>query len=159
MPLVKGNEPPKLPYLTRHFSLAELIITNTGLDNWPTDQERPRLRELAAHLEKVRFECDNRPIIIHSAFRSEAVNRRVGGVPNSAHRLGWAADISCPTLPINRLAERCCNVGGFDQVIFEPQRGIVHLSIDPRQRGERLTLVDGQYLNGILHFWHRYRKR
>ncbi len=33
------------------------------------------------------------PIIINSGFRNEAVNRRVGGVANSQHLIGQAADI------------------------------------------------------------------
>ena len=33
------------------------------------------------------------PIIINSGFRNEAVNRRVGGVKNSQHLIGQAADI------------------------------------------------------------------
>ena len=33
------------------------------------------------------------PIIINSGFRNETVNRRVGGVKNSQHLLGQAADI------------------------------------------------------------------
>ena len=33
------------------------------------------------------------PIIINSGFRSEAVNRQVGGVRNSQHLIGQAADI------------------------------------------------------------------
>ena len=33
------------------------------------------------------------PIIINSGFRNEAVNRKVGGVTNSQHLIGQAADI------------------------------------------------------------------
>ena len=33
------------------------------------------------------------PIIINSGFRNEAVNRKVGGVTNSQHLFGQAADI------------------------------------------------------------------
>jgi hypothetical protein len=33
------------------------------------------------------------PVIINSGFRCEAVNRRVGGVRNSQHLIGQAADI------------------------------------------------------------------
>jgi putative chitinase len=33
------------------------------------------------------------PIIINSGFRNEDVNRKVGGVKNSQHLLGQAADI------------------------------------------------------------------
>ena len=42
-------------------------------------------------LEPARIEVG--PIIINSGFRNEAVNRQVGGVKNSQHLLGQAADI------------------------------------------------------------------
>ena len=35
------------------------------------------------------------PLIVNSAYRSDAVNKSVGGVPTSQHLLGQAADIHC----------------------------------------------------------------
>lgn len=35
------------------------------------------------------------PFIINSGFRSIAHNKKVGGVKNSSHLLGWAADLHC----------------------------------------------------------------
>lgn len=35
------------------------------------------------------------PFIINSGFRTVAHNKKVGGVQNSSHLLGWAADIHC----------------------------------------------------------------
>lgn len=138
------KEKPVLPYLTFNFSLAEMIITNTGLDNWPTDPEvRRRLRRLAEFLEDVRENVGNRPIYIHSGYRSEAVNRAVGGSKTSAHRLGYAADISVKGKASSSVAEIIRLHGGFDQLIYEPDRGIVHVSIDPRMRGDVFTQSGG----------------
>ena len=44
----------------------------------------------AAHRKQYRA---GGPIIINSGFRCEAVNRQVGGVKNSQHLIGQAADI------------------------------------------------------------------
>tara|TARA_R110000803_G_scaffold136534_3_gene203427 strand:+ start:802 stop:1164 length:363 start_codon:yes stop_codon:yes gene_type:complete len=35
------------------------------------------------------------PFIINSGFRSIAHNKKVGGVKNSSHLMGWAADLHC----------------------------------------------------------------
>lgn len=147
---------PKLPLLTRHFSLAELIVTNTGLDNWPSDVIRQRLRKLAQYLEQVREKCGGRALIITSGYRSAAVNRAVGGSVTSAHRKGWAADIQLHRGLDSDLIGAIRALGGFDQLIYEPSRGIVHVSIDPRQRGQILTLTARGYVNGIDSWgWHR----
>lgn len=148
-----------LPHMTRHFSLAELIITNTGLENFPPVEIRNRLRRLAEYLERVREHCDGKPLIVHSGYRSKAVNEKIGGSPTSAHLSGYAADISCNRMTASSLAERIkVNVGDFDQLIFEPTRGIVHVSIDPRFRGDVMTLLpSGRYTPGIDHFWYQRR--
>src|ERR1700680_2410325 len=81
--------------LSTHFSLAELTTTDTALDNTPPPDEERILAALAQFLEKVRHVLGDKPMTINSAFRSEAVNAWVGGVPNSAHRLCFAADFTC----------------------------------------------------------------
>lgn len=147
---------PKLPLLTRHFSLAELIVTNTGLDNWPSDVIRVRLRRLAQYLEQVRAKCGGRALIITSGYRSAAVNLAVGGSPTSAHLKGYAADIKIHRGLDGDLIGAIRSLGGFDQLIYEPSRGIVHVSIDPRQRGQVKTLTARGYVNGIDSWgWHR----
>jgi hypothetical protein len=37
------------------------------------------------------------PLVVHSGFRSQALNRAVGGSPTSQHELGEAADITTET--------------------------------------------------------------
>ncbi len=39
-----------------------------------------------------------RPVYINSGYRSKRLNARVGGVPNSRHLQGKAADIHCDNL-------------------------------------------------------------
>lgn len=83
--------------LSDHFTLEELTRTDTGIPNVPTPRQVDRLRHLAACLEKIKAKALNGlPVIVSSGFRSEAVNRAVGGSPTSDHRNGDAADIKCP---------------------------------------------------------------
>lgn len=139
--------------LTPHFSLAELTHTSTGLDNTPNAEEEARLETLAAFMEKVRAILGSHPISVDSAFRSEAVNNAVGGVSNSAHRLGYACDFVCPDYgsPYEVcLALDAAQKAGkieFDQLIQEGTW--THISRDPQLRGQRLTKVDGGYEYGI----------
>lgn len=71
---------------SEHFSNQELSCPCCGLNN-----VKPELLE---KLERVRA-FYGKPIIIGSASRCEDHNRRVGGVPGSAHLTGEAVDIRC----------------------------------------------------------------
>lgn len=83
---------------TKNFSYDELIASDTakrlGLDNTPTYEEKEKLRRLAEEILQPIRDAWKSPIIVNSAYRSEAVNKAVGGVKNSQHRLGEAADIT-----------------------------------------------------------------
>jgi zinc D-Ala-D-Ala carboxypeptidase len=146
--------------LSPHFTLAELTTTNQPFSNAPNATETERLRLLAEFLEKVRTILGGRAMTINSAFRSEAVNDAVGGVKNSAHRLGYAADFTCASfgtpLDVCRALDAAEKAGKivFDQLIQEGTW--THISRDPtgngtgKPRGMRLTLVGpGKYISGI----------
>ena len=85
--------------LSEHFSLAEMCKTSANLDNVPTEAQVENLKRLCGWLEMLRSEWNKRygegndPIFINSGFRSEAVNKAVGGVKGSNHLSGCAADI------------------------------------------------------------------
>lgn len=77
----------------RFFTFAEMTRTDTGLDNLPTTWEQvENLMVTANRLDTVRGKF-GKAVRVNCAFRSEAVNARVGGVPTSAHTQGLAADI------------------------------------------------------------------
>ena len=78
--------------LSPHFTLAEYCNLKKYPENIPTMQHVVNMT-YGCHLllEPARLEVG--PIIINSGFRSEAVNRRVGGVSNSQHLISQAADI------------------------------------------------------------------
>lgn len=96
--------------LTPHFTLEELTHTDhRELDNTPTTSERciidgkevivnayENLPRLANFLEQLKVILGGKPIMVNSAFRSEAVNTAVGSKNTSDHRRGCAADIRVP---------------------------------------------------------------
>lgn len=87
--------------LSQHFTLGELCKTSvkTADGNIPSHVHIENLKRLTGWLEMLRDEWNKRygegndPIIINSGYRSEAVNKAVGGVATSNHLTGCAVDI------------------------------------------------------------------
>ena len=83
--------------VTMHFTIEEMYASDTakrlGIDNKPTTQKMINLVYLCAHvLEPLRVAM-NEPIKIGSGYRCEKLNNAVGGVYNSQHLKGQAADL------------------------------------------------------------------
>ena len=87
--------------LSQHFTLGELCKTNakTQDSNIPSHVHIENLKRLCGWLEELRRRWNNiygegdDPIIINSGYRSQAVNKAVGGVTGSNHLTGCAVDI------------------------------------------------------------------
>jgi len=132
--------------LTPHFSLEEFTLSSTalahGIENKPTPEHLENLRKLAARMEDVRALFD-KVIEITSAYRNPEVNALVGGVPDSAHALGLAADFHVHEFSDLDAAKRVRDSAlTWDQLIYEKNR-CVHLSVDPRMRRQVLRQPGG----------------
>jgi hypothetical protein len=84
--------------ITMHFTIEELCRSTTasklGIANKPNTQQIINLVYLAAYvLEPLRVAMGE-PISISSGFRCQELNQKVGGVRNSQHLKGQAADIN-----------------------------------------------------------------
>jgi len=119
--------------ISEHFTLEELSISETasrcGLENIPGAVATANLERIAAFMEKIRALLGNRPIVVHSGYRSPQVNKAVGGVITSAHCRGLACDFVCPMFgtPVDvALAVRKSELE-YDQLILED--GWVHVSL------------------------------
>ena len=78
--------------LSAHFQLNEFLRLDKYPDNVPTIYQFAAMVYGCQHLlEPARTEVG--PIIINSGFRNPRVNALVGGVRNSQHLMGQAADI------------------------------------------------------------------
>ncbi|PZU12103.1 MAG: peptidase M15 [Sphingobium sp.] len=135
--------------LTPHFTLAEMTVTTTGLANTPNKQQLANLTATAQAMEAVRAVL-SKPIRVTSGFRSAAVNRAVGGKPTSAHALGYAVDFVCPGFGDPMTICKALVAAGikFDQLIME-KNSWVHISFDPRMRGQVLSMWNGNYTSGL----------
>lgn len=147
---------PKKPSdkLTEHFSLRELTVTKTLLDNTPPPEMLGRLQKLAELLERIRSLLGGHAIYVTSGYRSDEVNKAVGGATTSSHRTGYAVDFTVPGF--GTPTQVCRTIAAdptikFDQLIDERlgTRAWVHLSIDPKFRRQILTYRNGKYSKGL----------
>lgn len=132
--------------LSEHFTLEELsfseMAARLGLDNTPTASIVANLNLVAAVMERIRTLLGNRPIFVHSGYRSAEVNQAVGGVITSAHCHGLACDFVCPTFgtPGDVALAILRSDIEYDQLI--PEYGWVHVGLAQEKslyRREALT--------------------
>ena len=90
--------------LSPHFTLEEMTATN-----YPSLQSKPSIESVvnlvylcAVVLEPLR-ESMHRPLKINSGYRGRELNKAVGGVWNSFHMKGRAADVHCANMSEARL--------------------------------------------------------
>ena len=92
--------------VTKNFSLRELTRSETarraGVPNEPSPAEMDNIYYTAQQLEKIR-EYVGRPIIVTSCFRSERVNKLVGGsrTCRRLRRIGYDLAGICQTVNQN----------------------------------------------------------
>ena len=80
--------------LSKNFTLAEMVATSYGkLQDSPTGEVVLNLTFLCARVLQPLRDAIGQPVYINSGYRSKKLNARVGGVPNSYHLRGLAADI------------------------------------------------------------------
>ena len=131
---------------TEHFSLYEMCnFKKYGRLNFPDPVATSNLYQLCAFLESLRSALKS-PIIVNSGFRTRAINAGVGGVHDSDHCKGLAADIRVNGYTPIQLAkfirgEFSSEVG---QVIIYPT--FVHVSINRyKHRSEFLIKKGNRY--------------
>lgn len=130
----------------KYFSLSEFLNSATakrlGIDNTPTFEVVDNLNKLADYLDVIR-EKVGKPILISSGFRSPVLNKAVGGVSNSQHQKGLAADLICADM--GSLEKVLRETGGFDQLIKEHRKGSksfwYHVSVVPRNGKPRQQII------------------
>lgn len=84
--------------LSKNFTLDELCTTSyPTLQTKPTTQIVANLAYLCAAVLQPLRAALGEPVVINSGYRSEKLNKYVGGVTNSKHLIGFAADIRVKT--------------------------------------------------------------
>lgn len=137
--------------LSEFFTWDEALHSETavrlGIDNTPPPTVRDNIRHTAERMDRVR-RLIGRPVWVTSWYRSPALNRAIGSKDTSAHVQGFAVDFVSPGYgPVAQLFDLLAPLAvdlGADQVIREfadsPRGGWVHISFDPRARGQKLVI-------------------
>ena len=140
--------------VTMHFTIEELYASATakakGISNKPNMQQTINLVYLAAYVLEPLRTAMKEPIKIGAGCRCEALNKAVGGVYNSQHMKGQAADL-CIDGDIQKgrkWFEYIKKNLPFDQLIWEknPKTGScwVHVSfVYPDFGPNRKKVIDG----------------
>lgn len=129
-------------YIPQYFTLEELTKTDYRYTrNVPDFRSVENLSLLCKNVLDPLRELIGRPIEVSSGYRSEEVNRIVGGVKNSLHLFGKAADISCRTIPPETLF---MNIRyNFAYTEMGLYNSFVHIAYDPSNLAcERFVKVD-----------------
>ena len=140
--------------ISKNFTLDELLASATAkqqhIINAPGIDEVCNLCALVHHVLQPLRDAMNEPIKIGSGFRCQKLNAAVGGVANSQHTKGQAADL-CIDGDIEKgrrwfewIKKNC----EFDQLIWEknPKTGScwVHVSfVYPDFGKNRKKVIDG----------------
>lgn len=124
--------------LSEHFTLEEMTRSNTaarkGLDNTAPAWAVHRLIRTAARMELVRAACGDRRITVFSGYRSDVVNKAVGGSRTSSHRDGDAVDFEVHGLTVAETVAILKDSDiDFDQLIDEFGQW-VHIGFGPKNR-------------------------
>lgn len=153
--------------LSKSFKLIELTRSakadQLGIKNEPNEVELKCLKELCTKLlQPIRDEIGV-PIRINSGLRGELLNKAVGGVSTSAHRLGYAADIVAPAYKGGDVKALCNFIADlfkrkkikYDQIIFEKVGGAVwcHIGLkneDGKQRCQNITIIGKKAYPGFV---------
>ena len=142
--------------LSQHFTLGELCKTSANLENVPNEAQVNNLKRLCGWLEMLRSEWNKRygegddPIVVNSGYRSEAVNKAVGGVKGSNHLAGCAADIRVAGMEqLIRYATILLDISDesqedFDELLLERSpKGTywLHFAVRPSGNRRRVRLI------------------
>lgn len=120
------------------FTTDELTHSDTAIakkiDNTPTEEVKKNLENLVKYVLDPLRKMYGKPIYVNSGYRSEALNKAVGGSKTSQHVLGMAADIDTRTREGNiELFDLIAKNLSFDQLIDEKDYSWIHVSFDPKR--------------------------
>lgn len=154
----KGKEITGMKYFTIRELTRSATAQSLGIDNTPPPEIRAKLETLITGcLDPIR-RIYGRPIIVSSGYRCPALNAAVGGVANSQHTTGEAADlVPASGGSLAGIFRAAVQFGNYDQLIIERSGNSkwVHVSYGPRNRRKILAYNNGRYTD-ITNNWENY---
>lgn len=139
--------------LSKNFSLAEMIASGTAkrmnIDNTPNEEVLGNLTKLAEEVLQPIRDAWGAPVVVSSAYRCPKLNKAVGGVTNSDHKFGCAADIhtlSDKVVDNKKLFDLIVKMAGDDkiscrQIIDEYGYNWIHVSINNKYNSKKKNQI------------------
>ncbi|MCH5302230.1 MAG: peptidase M15 [Prevotella sp.] len=131
--------------LSENFTLEELTASTTAkarkIDNTPSREEIENLSVLCRRVLQPLRDKYGSSIIVTSGYRSEALNKAVGGVKTSQHRYGEAADIKCSDIKkLWNIAVEMVNKNEIivGQLIDEKNLSWIHISLPTKTKKNQI---------------------
>lgn len=135
-----------MEYKPKYFTLEELLKSDKALSskvpNLPSWEVIEHLLELAEFLDQLRA-AYGKPIYVSSGFRCPRLNTLVGGVPNSVHQKGYAADVYATDIAgFISFIKSWAPGKAFDQIIIETSKTSrwIHIGIRNNKGEQRRKL-------------------
>ena len=125
-----ANPENELTYAQLPISMTRFHIREFDSPDQPGSGNAMKIRFLQM-LDAARAQA-GMPFRVNSGYRTPEHNAAVGGVPDSAHTRGWAADIAARTLEQKIRIVRAARAVGFNR--FGIYETFVHLDCDPLKR-------------------------
>ncbi len=120
--------------LTQDFYLKEFTRSETAekknIQNKPNATQRQNLRSLCVFVLQPLRSFVNRPVKVTSGFRSKKLNEAVGGVPDSFHLDGLAADVTVEDISSETLGLMIDSTSlPVEECITYPDKGHLHVAL------------------------------
>lgn len=133
--------------LTKNFSLEEMYRSETarrcGIDNKPqTEEVVENLRALCLEVLQPLRDHLGKPVVVSSGYRCKDLNKRVGGVENSQHLKGEAADIKVSGREeLIDVMRYIMDETDFDQLIREKSGSTEWVHVSHKRNGNNRRMV------------------
>ena len=133
--------------LTKNFSLEEMYRSDTarrcGIDNKPqTEEVVVNLRALCTEVLQPLRDHLGKPVVVSSGYRCKDLNKKVGGVENSQHLKGEAADSKVRDREeLVDVMRYIMDETDFDQLIREKSGSTEWVHVSHKRNGNNRRMV------------------
>ena len=133
--------------LTKNFSFEEMYRSDTaqrcGIDNKPqTEEVVENLRALCLEVLQPLRDHLGKPVVVSSGYRCKDLNKKVGGVENSQHLKGEAADIKVRDREeLIDVMRYIMDETDFDQLIREKSGSTEWVHVSHKRNGNNRRMV------------------
>jgi zinc D-Ala-D-Ala carboxypeptidase len=135
----------KIMKISEHITFDEATLSPTairnGISNQPNEEQLHNMQQVAEHCFEPLRKLYGKPIKINSFFRSDKLNKLVGGSPSSQHSKGQAIDITGGSKEENKKLFELAKTLDFDQLINEHDFSWVHISYKTSGNRKQILII------------------